>query len=189
MRRHDFILSHDKAALVVIDMQERLMSEVVNAKSITQNALKVIEVAKIIGLPLLVTEQNSKVFGPTITEIKNALEKHYEPLEKLCFSSFGIEPFTDKLNTYNKKQLIFVGIETHICVAQTALDAVARGYDVHVVSDAVSARGELDHKIGLEKMHSGGVIPCTTEIAIYDLLERAGTETFRKTLPLLKKKS
>ena len=189
MNHHDFVLSQAKAVIIVIDMQERLMSEVINAKPITQNVLKIIEIAEILGIPIVVTEQNSKVFGPTLPEIKIALGKHYEPLEKLCFSSFGIDTFMNKIHKINKTQLIFVGIETHICVSQTALDAVAKGYDAHVVSDAVSARGELDHKIGLEKMHSGGIIPCTTEIAIYDLLEKAGTDAFRKALPLLKKKS
>jgi len=164
------------------------MAGVVNASAITQNALKIIALAKILDIPIIVTEQNSKVFGATLPEIKTALENRYQPLEKLYFSSFGIDTFVSRLREINKKQLLIVGIETHICIAQTALDAVANGYSVHVAQDAVSARAEFDHKIGIKKMRKGGVIPCTAEIAIYDLLESAGTDSFKKALPLLKKK-
>lgn len=186
--RHKYLLSRHRSALIIVDMQELLMKEVVNNKEITTNTLKIIEAAKILGLPILLTEHVSRVFGSTLSEIKSQLS-NYAPMEKIIFSCFGVDDFKRRLAETGKKQIIIVGIETHICVAQTALDAVSEGYDVHVVYDAVSARSSQDHQIGLNKMQIGGVIPCSTEIAIFDLLERAGTDEFRAILPLIKKKT
>ncbi|OHB70049.1 MAG: hypothetical protein A2W23_08200 [Planctomycetes bacterium RBG_16_43_13] len=186
--RHEYILSKDKSALLIIDMQDRLMREIVGAKEIAQNVALIIETAKILHLPILLTEHNSRVFGQTIPEIKTKLD-NYSPVEKIIFSCFGSEEFRKKISDVGREQLIVVGIETHICVCQTVLDAMVEGYDVHVVSNAVSARSELDHKIGLEKMYSGGAIPSSTEIVVYDLLEKGGTDEFRAVLPLIKKKA
>jgi nicotinamidase-related amidase len=85
-----------------------------------------------------------------------------------------------------RRQVLVAGLETHICVCQTALDAAARGYQVHVARDASSARSEESHRVGLEKMALAGVVPASSETAIFELLERAGTDEFRKVLPLVK---
>lgn len=149
-------------------------------EQVAANAAKLVEAAEVLGVPVLVTEHHAKVFGKTIVPVKA------EPVHKLIFSCFGVDEFRERVGALGRRQLIVAGLETHICVCQTALDGVAEGYSVHVVRDACSARTEENHGIGVEKMAGGGVIPSSTEIAIFELLERAGTEEFRRLLPLIK---
>ena len=185
--RHSLLLSRDRAVLVLVDLQERLHPHVVRKDEVAANVVKLVEAAKILGLPMIVTEHAVKAFGPTIEPVRSALAS-CAPVHKIVFSCFGSEEFGAKLQALGRPQLLVAGLETHICVCQTALDALARGYTVHVARDAVSARGEADHAAGLEKMARAGAVPATSEMAIYELLERAGTEEFRKILPLIKGK-
>jgi nicotinamidase-related amidase len=177
--RHDHVLRRDKAALVVIDLQERLLVEVARRDQVVSNAAKLVEAATVLGVPIVVTEHHAKIFGKTAIPVP-------APIHKMIFSCFSVDEFREKIGALGRRQLILAGLETHICVCQTALDAVAEGYSVHAVRDACSARTEENHAIGVEKMAGGGVIPCSTEIAIFELLERAGTDEFRRLLPLIK---
>ncbi len=184
---HPHLLSRDRAALVLVDVQDRLLAEVVRREAVSANLLKLAESAKVLGLPVVVTEHSVKAFGPTIGPLRAALER-YEPLHKLVFSCLGSDEFRGKLESLGREQLLLAGLETHICVCQTALDAVAAGYQVHVARDASSARSEESHAVGVEKMSGAGVIPASTETAIFELLGRAGTDEFRRILPLIKGK-
>jgi nicotinamidase-related amidase len=185
--RHPHLLARDRAVLVLVDLQERLHPHVVRHDEVAANIVKLVGAAKILGLPIVLTEHAVKAFGSTIGPVRAALAA-YEPVHKIIFSCFGSEEFAAKLGALGRPQVLLAGLETHICVCQTALDAIARGYAVHVARDAVSARGETDHAAGLEKMSRAGAVPSTAEMAIYELLERAGTEEFRKILPLIKGK-
>lgn len=185
--RHEFLIDRSQAVALLVDMQERLMAEVVDRDAITKNAVHLVTVLRALEVPILVTEQNSKVFGPTVEILRMALGDA-RPVEKLVFSCLKVDAVRDRLQELNRRQVVIFGIETHICVAQTALDAVAAGFDVHVAFDTASARKAGDHAAGVEKMKAGGVVPASKEIVIYDLLERAGTEEFRKVLPVLKEK-
>lgn len=185
--RHEFLLSRDRTAVLIVDVQEKLLGEVFGRELALKRATTLAKAATILKLPVIVTEQNPKVFGATAKAIREALGG-VKPVEKMVFSCLGVDAVRDALAKLDRPQLVVFGCETHICVAQTALDAVAAGLDVHGAFDACAARTEANHLIGIEKMKAGGVIPGSTETVLYDLLERAGTDDFRAILPLLKQR-
>jgi len=166
------------------------MEKVVHKDLIAKNAKKLIEISCIFKLPIILTEHNSRIFGSTIPEIRHQMEKlpqaSWAVIEKISFSCFGENEFRKRISETGKKQLIVAGLETHICVAQTVLDAISEGYDVHIVCDATSSRFANDYQIGLRKMEIGGAIPSSTEIVIFELLEQGGTEEFKMALPIIK---
>jgi len=186
MVQSPYLLQREKAVLVLVDVQERLFSEVVRQEAVEANLLKLAEAAKVLSVPVVVTEHAAKAFGLTIPSLRSSLER-YEPLHKIVFSCFGSDEFAARLDALGRKQVLLAGLETHICVCQTALDAVARGYTVHMARDASSARTEENHAVGVEKMAGAGVVPASTETAMFELLGRAGTDEFRRLLPLIKK--
>jgi nicotinamidase-related amidase len=106
----------------------------------------------------------------------------------MVFSCFGSEEFRSKLESLGRKQVVLAGYETHVCVCQTALDARAAGYQVHLARDASASRADVDYGVGVEKMAGAGVLPATAETVIFELLEKAGTDEFRALLPILKRK-
>ena len=185
MTRSPLVLQREQAVAVFVDVQERLHPEVVRRDEVASNLVKLAQAVRILGVPAVVTEHAAKAFGPTIAPLREALER-MEPLHKIVFSCFGSGEFGKALESLGRRQLLLAGLETHICVCQTALDAIARGYQVHVVRDASSARSEENHRVGLDKMALAGVIPASTETALFELLERAGTDEFRRILPLVK---
>ena len=175
-------LRRDDAVLVVIDMQERLLPVMADRERVVENALKLVKFARIIGLPILFTEQQN--LGETIAELRVEL-KDIEPLIKLEFDCFESPAFTDRLSQLKRNTLIIFGIEAHICVAQTALHALSH-YKVQVVSDAVSSRSPHNREVALQRLRQAGNIVTSTEMVIYELLGRAGTAEFREALKLVK---
>jgi nicotinamidase-related amidase len=183
---HPLLLRREDSVLVLVDLQERLHKEVVRRESVAANALRLAEAAAILGVPVILTEHAAKAFGPTIEPLRAALAST-APVHKISFSCFGAEEFRRNLAGLGRRQVLAAGLETHICLCQTALDAVDAGYQVHVARDAASARSEESHGAGLEKMARAGVLPATAETAIYEWLGRAGTDEFRRILPLIKR--
>jgi nicotinamidase-related amidase len=184
---HPHLLQRDQAVLVLVDVQERLHTEMARRDEVAVNLVKLAEAAKVLGLPVLVTEHAAKAFGATIEPVRTALAS-YAPLHKMVFSCFGSEEFRSKLESLKRKQIVVAGYETHVCVCQTALDAQAAGYQVHLVRDASSSRTEANAGVGVEKMAGAGVLPASTETVIFELLQRAGTDEFRALLPVIKRK-
>jgi len=176
------LLKGADALLVVIDMQERLLPVIAGKERIVENALRLVKFARLIGLPILLTEQQN--LGETASELREKL-KDIQPIIKLEFDCFESRAFTDRLGQLKRNTLIIVGIEAHICVAQTALHALSR-YAVHAVSDAVSSRSPHNWEVALQRMRQNGVIVTSTEMVIYELLGRAGTDQFREALKLVK---
>jgi nicotinamidase-related amidase len=176
------ILSKDDSLLMVIDMQERLLPVIAGKERIVENALRLVKFASLIGLPILRTEQEN--LGETAFELREEL-KDIQPIIKLEFDCFESGVFTARLGQLNRNTLIIIGIEAHICVAQTALHALSR-YRVHVVSDAVSSRSPHNWEVALQRMRQDGVIVTSTEMVIYELLGKAGTDQFREALKLVK---
>ena len=176
------LLDKDDSLLVIIDMQERLFPVMADKEKILDNAIRLVKFSRIMGLPVLLTEQQK--LGDTIPEIREELTD-VEPIEKLEFDCFRSDLFNDKLAQLNRKSLIIAGIEAHICVTQTALHAFS-DYGVHVVSDAVSSRSLHNWEVALRRMEQGGITITSTEMVIYELLEKAGTDTFREVLQLVK---
>jgi nicotinamidase-related amidase len=185
MSRSPLVLARETALLVFVDVQERLHAEVARREEAAAAQLKLARAARILGVPVLLTEHAAKAFGPTVAPLREALAG-VGALHKIVFSCFGSEEFGRALESLGRRQLLLCGYETHICVCQTALDAVARGYQVHVARDASSARSEESHRLGIEKMAFAGVVPASTETALFELLERAGTDEFRAVLPIIK---
>lgn len=186
--RHPNLASPHGGGLLIIDLQERLLPKIHNRVQITGNIRKLIRFAQVVRLPVFLTEQYPKGLGRTVAEVREELPT-YEPIEKVTFSAFGEAVFEEKLRAAELSTLLVAGIEAHICVNQTTLDALARGYSVHVLADATGSRHEANWRIGLEKMRQAGAIISSFETATYEILVQADTPTFREVLPLFKEPS
>jgi nicotinamidase-related amidase len=170
------------ALLVVIDIQERLLSVMAEKERVIENTLKLVTFARMIGLPIILTEQQN--LGETTPEIRAELEA-LQPNIKLEFDCFESPAFAEHVDQLGRNTLIIAGIEAHICVAQTALHALVN-HRVHVVSDAVSSRSLHNREVALGRMRQAGVTITSTEMVIYELLGKAGTQEFREALKLVK---
>jgi nicotinamidase-related amidase len=179
-------LHPQECALVVIDIQERLLVAIHEKERLVRNAKLLVRLANILGLPVLASTQYTKGLGPTTPEIMSLLPG-VEPVDKLEFGCFGNGDFcaaTAKLSA--RSTLLLCGMETHICVLQTALGALTQGLTVHVAADAVGSRTELNWKLGLDRMKSAGAVISSTEMMIYELLGQSGTPAFKEMLQYLK---
>jgi len=182
-----FFLDSDKAALVVIDVQEKLclaMDEKVLRK-MTKNIGILLEGALELNLPVLITEQYVKGLGATIAELK---EKAGDAacFEKMAFSSCGSPEFVEKLKQTGRTQIIITGMETHVCVLQTVIELRDAGFEVHVVKDAVMSRCKRNWQTAMEAMSLTGAVPTCTESVLFQLLKVAGTEAFKKLSKLVR---
>ncbi len=177
----DLIVRED-GVLVVIDVQEKLMPAIVDRENLVDHLVRLLKFAQIIGLPVVLTEQEK--LGATLPEVKG-LTPSVSPIGKVSFDCFRNAEFETAVRETGRTTLILTGVETHVCVAQTALHAMPE-YAVHVVSDAVGSRTEDNWRIGLERMRQAGAVITSTEMLIFELLQQAGTEEFRATLPLVK---
>jgi nicotinamidase-related amidase len=180
-------MEKEEGVLVIVDVQDALMMKMDQevGKKVIGNIKTLLAFAKEMAIPIFITEQYPKGLGKTVPEIRMELGSIL-PIEKLSFSCCGVETFNEKLNRSGKKQVILTGIETHVCVLQTADDLMQKGYQVHVVADAICSRRKLDWKIGLRWMEKKGAMISTTEIIAFRLLKEAGTEEFRGLSKLLK---
>ncbi len=175
------LLRKEDCALLVIDVQEKLVRVIEEADRSIENIVRLIRFSNIVDIPIVLTEQQN--LGDTVSEIRDEMTT-FQPVSKITFSCFASEEFCKFLKHLNKKTLIVTGIEAHICVAQTVLDAINE-YGVHVVSDAVSSRSINNKEIALDRLRQNNVTITTTEMLIYELLIKAGTSEFRKALKLL----
>jgi nicotinamidase-related amidase len=180
-------LDPDRCALIVIDIQEKLLPPIFEKERLVRNAQLLIRLAGILKMPTLMSTQYSKGLGNTIPEIASMIPD-VEPLEKVAFSCFGSDVFCSALKRVpgNRNTVLLCGMESHICVAQTALAALRKGYLVHVAADAVSSRTELNWKIGLDRMRAAGAVISCTEMMVYETLRSSGTPQFKDMLKHLK---
>jgi nicotinamidase-related amidase len=180
-------LEADQCALIVVDMQEKLLPPIWEKERLVRSVQLLVRLAGILKIPALVTTQYAKGLGNTVPEIASMLPDA-PPIDKLMFSCFGSDVFCSLLKRMPgpRTTVLLCGIESHICVMQTAMGALREGYLVHVVSDAVSSRAELNWRIGLDRMRAAGAILSSTEMMIYELLRSSGAPAFRELLPYLK---
>ncbi len=176
------LITREDALFVFVDVQDRLMPAVAESGPVTDNAVKLAAFARIAGIPRVVTEQEK--LGATVAVVAEALGP-YKPLPKVHFNCFLAEGFREAVEATNRKTIILCGVEAHICIAQTAIFAVP-GYRVHVVADAVSSRAPSNKAVALERMRQAGAVITSTEMVIYELLQRAGTDEFKEALKLVK---
>jgi len=180
-------LETDRSALIVVDIQEKLLPPIFQKEQLLKNSQLLIRFAGILKLPALVTTQYAKGLGNTTPEIASLLPDT-QPIDKQMFSCFGSDAFCSTLKRMpgNRNTVLLCGMESHICVMQTALGALREGYIVHVASDAVSSRTEWNWKIGLERMRAAGAVISSTEMILYELLRSSGSPAFKELLPYLK---
>ncbi len=180
-------LSAEGAALVVVDIQEKLLPPIHEKERLGRNSQLLLRLAEILRIPVLATTQYAKGLGKTVPEIA-ALLPPPEPLDKLRFGCFANPQFCSALKALpgRRNTVLLCGMETHICVMQTALGALEQGYLVHVASDAVGSRSEWNWKVGLERMRTAGALISSTEMIIYELLGGSGTAEFKQMLQYLK---
>ena len=180
-------LDPQQCALVVVDIQEKLLPPIFNKEQLVKNSQLLIRLAKILDLPVLVTTQYSKGLGATVPEIASLLEG-VAAIDKLEFGCFGSEQFRSQLQDLrgDRNTILVCGMEAHICVMQTVLGALNAGYLVHVASDAVGSRAEWNWKIGLDRMKAAGTVISSTEMMMYELLKCSGTAQFKELLQYLK---
>jgi nicotinamidase-related amidase len=181
MSRPPRILDPDRAALVVVDVQEAFRPAVLGFEQVAANVARLVEGAKVVGIPIVVTEQYPKGLGSTVPEVAEHLHG-VEPIDKVCFSGAAADGF----DLGGREQALVCGIETHVCVSQTAHDLLARGIEVHVARDAVGSRSEENKELGLHKMESSGAILSSVETALFELVGAAGTEEFKQVQALVK---
>jgi len=180
-------LEAEQCALVVIDIQQKLLPPIFQKDQLVRNSQLLIRAAGILKIPAIMSTQYAKGLGGTVPEIA-ALLPETEAIDKTLFSCFGSDVFCSLLKRLpgQRTTLLLCGMESHICVTQTALGALRGGYLVHVASDAVSSRTEWNWKIGLERMRAAGAIISSTEMMIYELMRSSSSAAFKELLPHLK---
>jgi nicotinamidase-related amidase len=180
-------LEAERCTLVVIDLQEKLLAPIFQKEQLVRNSQLLIRAAEILKIPTLASTQYAKGLGQTVPEIASLLSRT-EAIDKTMFSCFGSDAFCTILKRLpgSRNTLLLCGMESHICVTQTALAALREGYLVHVASDAVSSRTEWNWKIGLERMRAAGAVVSSTEMMIYELMRSSSSAAFKELLPHLR---
>lgn len=178
-------LSAENSLLLIIDIQERLVAAL-DKDIVVSKAVKVANAAKILGIPTIVTEQYPKGLGNTVEQLKAVLPSDAEFVEKTSFNALLEEGMADKIKSYGKKQVVIFGIETHICVHQTAAALLEAGYDVYVIKDACASRNKYEFKQGIDIMQQNGVKVSCVEIALFEWLKGAKNPKFKEVQALIK---
>lgn len=177
------MLDIENSILLIIDIQEKLVNAAFSGNNTANNTTKLAQAANILNIPTVITEQYPKGLGATVKGIKSTEAKI---IEKSSFSAFAEAKFTKELKKLDKKQIIICGIETHICVLQTAADLISKGYEVYVVNDACSSRKEHEHYTGLDLLKQYGAKITCTEIVLFELLRTSKHPYFKPIQMLIK---
>lgn len=178
-------LTTEHTVLVLIDYQERLFPAMYDKEKLLENVLKLVRGINALGVPVILTEQYPKGLGPTLPAIMELLSA-VAPLEKICFSCCDEENFNATLGATGRKQVLIAGIESHICVYQTAMALAREGYQVQPVTDCCSSRDPENKKVAMEKMSAASVSPTTTETALFELLKVGRGDVFKQISSIVK---
>lgn len=179
------MLTIDNTALLVIDVQGKLAEVMHDKETLFANVQRMVQGAKILDVPILVTEQVPEKLGPTRPEIGQYLEG-VEPISKSSFSCCGDDDFMAQMTALNRQQILMVGIETHVCVYQTAVDLLNQNYEVQLVTDAVSSRTPENRQIGLNRIQDAGAALTSTEMVLFELLRVAEGSQFKEISKIVK---
>jgi nicotinamidase-related amidase len=180
------IISPSNSVLVVVDVQEKLLPVMMDYKIIQENIVRLIRGFKIHNVPIVYTAQYIKGLGKIVEPIKKEIAETDIVIEKIEFSCFQNDEFLSLISNLERKNFIFCGIESHVCVLQTCLDAVELGYNAHCVFDAVSSRKQYDFAVAFEKMKMCNVMPTTVEMALFELTHQARTPEFKEISQIAK---
>ena len=171
------LLDKKQSLLWLIDLQERLISKISNAEKIIHNSKWLLSLADECLVPIMIAEQYPKGLGKTVSDLEIW---HNLVLEKHEFSAYQNKLMYETLNFHRKNQIILLGIETHVCILQTALDLLSDGYSVYVVIDCVSSRNKLDHKYALKRLKQAGVMLITKEMVFFEWLQNSNAKNFKE---------
>lgn len=183
---HPRVLDKEKTVLVVVDLQEAFRHPINEFAQIVGRTSIAVRGFQILGLPVIITEQYPKGLGRTAEEILLALPGDFEVVEKTAFSSCGAAAFMEKLRESGANQVVLCGLETHVCVNQTAHDLLREGFQVHLLTDAVASRFSSDKEAGLSKMTLSGVVPASVEMVLFELMRDAGHSQFKEIQNLIR---
>jgi nicotinamidase-related amidase len=183
--RHPALLDRNRAALAVIDMQESFAKIIPDFEVLASRIALTVQACKLASVPIIVTEQYPKGLGHTVAAIAAHLPEGQAPIEKLSFSACGVREFDTQLREHHVEQVMLCGIEAHICVSQTAQDLLQNGYQVHLLSDAVSTRLQRNREVAIGKLAKAGAIISSVEMALFELIG-AGTPEFKAMQALVK---
>ena len=179
------MMTPKETLLLVIDIQGKLATSVAQPDRLVRNVSKLIRACKLLGVPVICTEQYPKGLGHTVDELKELIGDE-APYEKLSFSCCGNEDFMKRLRALGRNDILVVGMETHVCVYQTCVELLEFGYNVHLVTDAVSSRSEENRAVGIRCIERAGASPTSTEMAIFELLRVAEGDTFKAISKIIK---
>ncbi|MCX6148449.1 MAG: hydrolase [Candidatus Kapabacteria bacterium] len=171
---------------LVIDIQYRLFSHIYDFENLEFHILRLIRGLKALNIPIQITEQYVKGLGPTITTIQEELDEDYKPIEKMEFSCLDNESYSLALKSTGKKNVIIMGIESHVCVMQTVIDLIANGYQPIVIEDCVSSRKLSDKNTAINRMRAEGAIISSYEAILFELCRVSGTEEFKLISKIVK---
>jgi nicotinamidase-related amidase len=177
--RHGALLPRERTGLIVIDVQEAFRPAIHAFEQTAANCGLLAEGFGVLGRPVLTSVQYPERLGEIAPEVADRLPAGVEPVAKLRFSACGVDAFEDALEAAGCDTWVLAGIETHVCVNQTAHDLLARGLAVHVAADAVSSRTERNRDLGLAKMAAAGAVVTSSETALFEMLEEAGSPEFK----------
>ena len=178
------VLRAEDSVVIVVDMQPTFLAPIHDKERVLKRCEFLLKVARRLGVPVIATAQYPGRMGGVTSEIAALLDGPV--IGKMAFSCFGEGKFQDALERHNRPQAVICGIESHICVTQTALDLIEEGLEVYVVADAVSARSEEMHRLAIERLRDSGVIVAHSESAVYEWTGTAEHEAFRDVLALVK---
>jgi len=181
------MLDIENTALAVIDMQGKLAGMVHDHAKVLTHIQHFIKAGNVFSLPILWTEQAPDKIGGTVALIKDLMGSSIKPIHKKSFSCWGCPEFVNEIRSINKRKIILTGIETHVCIYQTAHDLHTHGYEVYLVADAVASRQEFDHRMAIARMRDEGIIITTMEMAMCELLKTADHPKFKEVIVHLKR--
>lgn len=183
---HPRVLDREQSVLVVIDVQEAYRDKTFEAERLLRGVRRLIEAAKLVGVPILATEQYPKGLGHTMPEVRCMFPDGIEIHEKRSLSCCGAPSFADHLRRLSRAQIVVCGLETHACVNQTVHDLLDQGYQVHLPADAISSRFEVDYRLGLQKLFGSGAIPSSVELVCLEWVRTADAPEFKAIQKLIK---
>jgi nicotinamidase-related amidase len=188
---HTGLVHRASLVLVVVDVQERLAAAMERRDEVVGTVTRLVRFAELVGAPIVVTRQYPDGLGDTVPEIARALEEAGRTVpvavvDKTSFCAADEPAFLEALYETSRSQVVLVGMETHICITQTALTLAKKTYPVHVVADACCSRRDTDHRTALDRLRSAGVVVTTAESVMYEAVSRAGTDEFKRLLAIVK---
>jgi nicotinamidase-related amidase len=184
--RHTALLDRSRAALAIIDVQEGFRPVISKFEEVVYRIALMVQMLKILEIPIIVTEQYPKGLGYTVREIAEHFSEATLPIEKISFSACGVQEFDTRLRENHIEQVMICGLEAHICVSQTAHDLLQNGYQVHVLSDAIATRLPYNLELGINKMARAGALISSVEMAVFEVC-KVGDPAFKEVQALVKK--